>query len=71
MNLSLATYVTAKEVKNRALDNSDNEGFKLKGDITADSSNDSKPDFDDSDDNVFDSIIRNDYNVQDNFIDVN
>jgi hypothetical protein len=71
MNLSLAIYVTAKEVKNRALDDSDNKGFELKGDITADSSDDSEPDFDDSDNNVFDPIIRGDYNVQDDFINVN
>jgi hypothetical protein len=63
MNLSLIIYVTAKEVKNGALDDSDNEGFKLKGNITADLSDDSKPNFDDSDDNVFDLIMRGDYNV--------
>jgi hypothetical protein len=55
--LSLATYVTAKKVKNRALDDSNNEGFELEGDITTDSSDNSKPNFDDSDDNVFDPII--------------
>jgi hypothetical protein len=71
MNLSLATYVTAKEVKNKALDNSDNKGFKLKNNIITNSSDDSKPNFDDLDDNVFDPIIRGDYNVQDNFINVN
>jgi hypothetical protein len=63
INLSLATYVTAKEVKNKALDNNDNKRFKLKSDITADLSDDSEPDFDDLDNNVFDPIIRGDYNV--------
>ena len=71
MNLSLATYVTAKEVKNRALDDSDDEGFELEGDVTPDSSDDSEPDFDDLDDNVFDLIIGGDYDVQDDFMDIN
>jgi hypothetical protein len=71
MNLSLAIYVTAKEVKSRALDDSDNKGFELKGGITTDLSDDSEPNFDDLDDNVFDPIIGGDYNVQDNFINVN
>lgn len=70
MNLSSAIYVITKEVKNKALDNSDNKGFELKGDITTDSSDDSEPDFDDSDDNIFDPIIGGDYNIQDDFIDV-
>jgi len=70
MNLSLAIYVTAKEVKNRALDDSDDEGFELEGEVTTDSSDDSEPDFDDSDDNVFDLIIGGDYDVQDDFMDV-
>jgi hypothetical protein len=70
MNLSLVIYVTAKEVNNRALDDSDNKGFELKGGITTDLSDDSEPNFDDSDDNVFDLIIRGDYNFQDDFIDV-
>ena len=71
MNLSLAIYITAKEIKNRALDNSNNKGFKLKSNITTNSSNDSKPDFNNSDDNIFDLIIEGDYNIQDNFIDIN
>jgi hypothetical protein len=70
MNLSLAIYVTAKEVKNRVLDDSNNKRFELKGDITVNLSDDSEPNFDDLDDNVFDLIIRGDYNVQDNFINV-
>jgi hypothetical protein len=68
--LSLATYVTAKEVKNKALDDSDNKGFKLKSDIITNLSDDFKPNFDDLDNNVFNLIIRGDYNVQDNFINV-
>jgi hypothetical protein len=63
-------YVTAKEVKNGALDDSDDEGFELEGDITTDSSDDSEPNFDDSDDNVFDPIMGGDYDVQDDFMDV-
>jgi hypothetical protein len=68
--LFLVTYVTAKNVKNKALNNSDNKGFKLKGGITTNLSNDSEPNFDDSDDNVFNLIIRSDYSVQDDFINV-
>jgi hypothetical protein len=61
--LFLVTYVTAKNVKNKALDNSDNKGFKLKGGITTNLSNDFEPNFDDLDDNVFNLIIRSDYGV--------
>jgi hypothetical protein len=63
MNLSSATYLTAKEVKNGALDDSDDEGFELEGDITTHLSDDSEPNFDDSDDNVFDPIMGGDYDV--------
>jgi hypothetical protein len=70
INLSLATYLTAEKVKNKALDNNNNKGFKLKDNITTNSSDNSKPDFNDLDDNIFDLRIRGDYNVQDDFIDV-
>jgi hypothetical protein len=63
INLSLAIYVTAKKAKDKALNNSNNKRFKLKGDIITDLSNDSEPDFDDSENNVFDPIIRDDYNI--------
>jgi hypothetical protein len=71
INLSLVTYITAKKIKNKALNNSNNKGFKLKSDITTDLNNDFKPDFNDSDNNIFDLIIRGNYNIQNNFINVN
>jgi hypothetical protein len=68
MNLRSATYVTAREVRNGALD--DEEGFKDPNDITTNIDYDSEPNFDSSDDNAFDSILSGDYDVRDDFIDV-
>ena len=68
MNLRSATYVTAKEVRNGILDNKD--GFEDENDITTDTSNDSKPDFDDSDNDEFDPILGADYEAADNNMDV-
>jgi hypothetical protein len=51
MNLRSATYHTAYEVRNGLFDE---KGVEDENDITTDSSNDSKPDFDSSDDEEFD-----------------
>ena len=67
MNLRSATYVTAREVRNGILDNEDR--FKNEDDITTDTSNDSEPDFDSSDDDEFDLILGADFNVADDFMD--
>ena len=67
MNLRSATYVTAREVRNGILDNEDR--FKNEDDITTDTSNDSEPDFDSSDDDEFDLILGADFDVTDDFMD--
>ena len=63
MNLHSATYVTAKEVRNGVLNNED--GFEDEDEVTTDTTNDSEPEFDFSDDNEFDPILSNDYIVED------
>ena len=68
MNLRSAVYVTAKEVKNGILDNKD--GFEDENDVTTDISNDSEPDFDDSEGDEFDPILRADYDAVDDNMDV-
>lgn len=68
MNLRSATYVTAKEVKNGILDNED--GFEDENDVTTDTSNDSEPDFDDSESDEFDPILGADYDAVDDNMDV-
>jgi hypothetical protein len=67
MNLRSATYVTAREVRNGILDNKDR--FENEDNITTNTSNDSKPDFDSSDDDEFDLILGADFDVTDDFID--
>ena len=67
MNLRSATYVTAREVRNRALD--DKEGFKDPNNVTTNTDYDSKPDFDSLDDDAFDPILSGDYDIRDDFID--
>jgi hypothetical protein len=67
MNLRSVTYHTAYEVKNGLFDE---EGVEDENDITTDSSNDSEPDFDSSDDEEFDPILSNDYIAEDDFMDV-
>lgn len=67
MNLRSATYHTAKEVRN-GLDNEDS--FEDEDDVTTDTSNDSEPDFDHSDDDVFDPILGADFDPTDDFMDV-
>jgi hypothetical protein len=69
MNLRSATYVTAREVKEGALDNE--EGLEDEHDVTTDSSNNSEPDFDASDNDAFDPILGGDYEAADDFMDVN
>jgi hypothetical protein len=68
MNLRSATYVIAKEVRNGILDNKDR--FKNEDNVTTDTSLDSEPDFDDSDDDAFDLILSADFNPTDDFMDV-
>jgi hypothetical protein len=68
MNLRSATYVTAKEVKNGVLDNED--GFENEDDVTTDTSLDSEPDFDYSDDDAFDPILGADFDPTDDFMDI-
>lgn len=69
MNLRSATYVTAKEVTNGALDD-DEYGCEDENDITTDTDNDSEPDFDSSDDDEFDPILGGDYEAVDDFMDM-
>ena len=70
MNLRPATYVTAKEVANGALDD-DEYSLEDKNDITTDTNNNSEPDFDSLDDNKFDPILGGDYEAADDNIDIN
>jgi hypothetical protein len=67
MNLRSVTYHTAHEVRNSLFDE---EGVEDENDITTDSSNDSEPNFDSSDDDEFDPILGNDYIAEDDFMDV-
>ena len=68
MNLRSANYVTAKEVKNGALD--DETGFEDENDVTTDTDDDSEPDFDSSDDDEFDPILGGDYEAGDDNMEV-
>jgi hypothetical protein len=68
MNLRSATYVTAKEVRNGILDNKD--GFKDEYNVTTDTSNNSEPNFDDSEGDKFDPILSANYDAVDNNMDV-
>ena len=68
MNLRSATYVTAKEVRNGALD--DETGFKDENDVTTNTANESEPDFDSSDDDEFDPILGGDYDAADDNMEV-
>jgi hypothetical protein len=69
MNLCLATYYTARKVKNSFFNTKDS--FKDKNDVTTDTSNDSEPDFDSLDDDAFDLILSADFDLADDFINVN
>lgn len=69
MNLRSATYVTAKEVRNGALDN-DEFGYEDENEVTTDTDNDSELDFDSSDDDEFDPILGADFRPDDEFMDV-
>ena len=68
MNLRSVTYVIAKEVRNSILDNKDR--FEDENDITTDISNDSEPDFNDSDNDKFDLILSADYKAIDDNINI-
>ena len=68
MNLCSVIYYIAREVRNSLLDNEDR--LEDENNITTESSNDSEPDFDSSDDDEFDPILRGDYNTTDNNIDI-
>jgi hypothetical protein len=69
MNLRSATYITAKEVRNGALD--DETGFEDENDVTTDTDNESEPDFDSLDDDAFDLILGGDYDAVDDNMEVN
>ena len=58
----------AKEVKNSLLDTKNS--FEDENNVITDTSNDSEPDFDSSDDDTFDLILDADFDPTDNFIDV-
>jgi hypothetical protein len=68
MNLRSATYVTAREVRNGILENED--GLEDENDVTTDTEYDSEPDFDDSDNDVFDPILGADYEAADDNMDL-
>jgi hypothetical protein len=68
INLRSATYITAKEVKNKVLDNE--KGFEDLNNITTNTDYNSEPNFDSLDNNAFDPILSGDYNTKDNFINV-
>ena len=67
MNLRSATYYTKREVQNAILEET---GLEDKADITTDTSDNSEPNFDSSDDDKFDPIQGTDYNTRDDNIDV-
>jgi hypothetical protein len=69
MNLRSATYVTSKEVKNGIL-STIKDGLEDENAVTTNTDNDSKPDFDESDNDEFDPIISADYNAANNNMDV-
>ena len=69
MKLRSATYVTAKEVRNRALDN-DEFDYEDENEVTIDTNNNSELDFDSSDNDEFDPILGVDFRPDDKFIDV-
>jgi hypothetical protein len=68
MNLRSATDVTAKEVRNGALN--DETGSEDENDITTNTDNESEPDFDSSDDDEFDPILGGDYDAVDGNMEV-
>jgi hypothetical protein len=69
MNLRSATYITAKKVRNKALN--DETGFEDENNITTNTDNESKPDFDSSDNDAFDPILGGDYDAADDNMEVN
>jgi hypothetical protein len=69
MNLRPVTYVTAKEIRNRALN--DETSFEDENNVITDTDNESEPDFDSLGDNEFDLILSGDYDAIDDNIEVN
>ena len=67
-NLCSVIYHTTKEVRNGLLNTED--GFEDENDVTTDTDNGSEPDFDDSNDDVFDPILSVDYDIADDYIDI-
>jgi hypothetical protein len=67
MNLYFVTYIIAKEVKNKALN--DEKEFEDLNNITINTDYDFEPNFDFSDNNAFD-LILNHYNTTNDFINV-
>jgi hypothetical protein len=68
MNLCLVIYYTVREVKNSFFDTKDS--FEDENNVTTDTSNDSEPDFDSLDDDAFDLILGADFDLADDFMDV-
>ena len=67
MNLQLVIYYTKREIQNAILEEI---GLEDKADIITNTSDDSEPDFDSSDNNEFDLIQGTNYNTRDDNIDV-
>jgi hypothetical protein len=67
MNLQSATYHTKREVQNAILKET---GLEDEADITTDTSDNSEPDFDSSDDDEFNPIQGANYNARDDNMDV-
>ena len=68
INLRSATYYTAQEVANGI--DYDSEGIRDDNNITTDTGDESDNRFDSSDDNDFDPRTRGDYDVIDDFMDI-
>ena len=69
MNLWSATYITTKEVRNRALNNNE-DSYKDKNNITIDTDNDLEQEFDSLDEDVFNPILSTDFDAVEDFIDI-
>jgi hypothetical protein len=68
INLRSATYVTAKKVRNNILNNKNK--FKNKNNVITNTSVNSEPDFNFSDNNKFNLILGANYDVTNDFINV-
>jgi hypothetical protein len=56
MNLRSATYIIAREVRNGILNNE--EGLEDENNVITDTDNDSEPNFNDSNNDVFDPVYQ-------------